>query len=79
MKASAQGIDGPPKYHVHVVWQDRRTMRGALSVLCQGGDRPGKNPTVTENGLYVIYTPSMASACSSERTRAYIFIDVSRL
>ena len=54
-------------------------MRGALSALCQGWDRPGKKPAVTENGGYVIYASSMASACSSERTRAYIFIDVSRL
>jgi hypothetical protein len=54
-------------------------MRGAISALCQGWDRPGRKQVVTENGVYVIYAPSMASACSSERTRAYIFIDVSRL
>jgi hypothetical protein len=51
MKASAQSIGVVPEYHAHVVWQNRRTLREAISALCQGWDRPGKKPAVTENGV----------------------------
>src|SRR6266508_3426512 len=44
--------------HAHALWQDRCTMRGALSALCQGRDRSAARSAVTDNGSYVAYTLS---------------------
>src|SRR6266508_1446818 len=43
--------------HAHALWQDRCTMRGALSALRQGRDRSAARSAVTDNGSYVAYTP----------------------
>lgn len=40
--------------HSHILGHDDRTMAEASSALCQGGDRPGARPVLTENGFQVI-------------------------